>query len=138
MIELPTEFFRVQAHTFYDPPYFSIERWKVIRYTPKGCWIVHEYDTDKTRRKWVRYDGSSRWAALTKDEALEQLWWRKRAHLQHAKRRYKEALKQFIFVDKQYEKTPLQLKQIRDDQYLLDRFKRKFKRKGDQSLPFTR
>lgn len=60
-------------------------KWRICKITPKGIWITENYLT----RKWVSYN--TRFVSETKNEALENFYYKKVAHVHHCKRRLNHA-----------------------------------------------
>lgn len=84
----PVWYYRYVDHRMIDRgPFIVLERYPVIRETPKGVWLALGFGD----RRFVLRTARKRWACPTEDEALESFKARKRrqcrilrAQLKHA------------------------------------------------------
>lgn len=61
---------------------YRVQSFKVLRDTPSGFWIYLDWEF---REKWVANVGKNNFAKRNKDEALENYYHRKLAHVRHIK-----------------------------------------------------
>lgn len=86
-----TLYFRYCGHWawFMDPPkcrpHVWLEPWRVVRRTPRGCWIADYYCPHKANQRFVLDGARKRFAYPTRAEAWDSFLIRQRKRLQHAK-----------------------------------------------------
>ena len=78
-------------------PYVSLEMWSTLRETPKGRWIVSDYDSQ--RQRFVLDTGRKRWAYPTKSEAWASFVIRQRHRLFYARKNLEGVEALMVFID---------------------------------------
>lgn len=79
----------------------SIHRHPVISYTACGCWI-----STWEGKKFVNLRAEKQWASGSEAEAIRQLYFRKRKHIQHLQRNLSEAEEALEVLEKHFDQKP--------------------------------
>lgn len=79
----------------------SVHRHPIIRYTACGCWIA-----TWSGKKFVNLKCEKQWASDSQDEAIRQLYFRKRKQIQHLERQTAEATEVHDVLVKHFGQKP--------------------------------
>jgi hypothetical protein len=108
----PKELIRIQRGLENEVSILYIKRYKVLRYTPKGCWI-----SDLGIDRWVSLSSRKRFAYPTKEEAVKSYTLRKKRELIYKLDRI-EKLETIITQIRSTLKTGIELKEIPKGSYV--------------------
>jgi hypothetical protein len=90
----------VNAHWSEERLAISVLKFRVIKRTPKGCWIVHLWDREAQFKKWFILDGTGRrYAYPTRELARESFIIRKRREIQHTANQHDRAVRYLALAE---------------------------------------
>lgn len=77
MASVGDKFYRYEDMLYGSQISIRLSTYKVIKLTPKGCWIAHNYDHNHLHKRFVLSDSRKKFAYPTKEQAMESFIRRK-------------------------------------------------------------
>ena len=68
-----------------------LREWKLLKETPKGYWIVPEWDDSAYHKKWVSNSSKKRFAYPSEEDAMKNFIARKKRQIEILKYKLKDA-----------------------------------------------
>ena len=76
------KFYRYTDIRYTDGVRVHLNEFNLVKETPKGYWIKHDWDWDDSDKRWVSKDGKNRYAYPTKKEAMVNFLARKKRQIE--------------------------------------------------------